>query len=182
MIKVGFIGYGSMGSVLLNEFIASKGLTPDEIIVSTGTKAELETIKAKWEQINIAGDNIEVVKNAKYIFVCVQQPELKNILDELRIYLTSLTNIISLAGVVSLHDIEEITPGKVTKITPGITAAVQSGITLVCHNKKVTKAEADFIESLFGKVSTVKILKEEDFDCDESLGSNDLRAFCAELK
>jgi pyrroline-5-carboxylate reductase len=164
MIKVGFIGYGSMGSMLLNEFITSRGLKPDEIIVSTRTKNKLTTIKEKWDQINIAQDNAEVAKKAKYIFVCVKQPEVKNVLKELKNFTTSSTHIISLAGSVSIQNIEKLTNGKVTKITPSITSEVHSGITLVCHNNKVTKEEADFIESLLSRVSAVKSLKEEDLE------------------
>lgn len=164
MIKVGLIGYGSMGSMLLNTFISSGGLTPGEIIVSTRTKTKLETIKEKCDQINIAENNLEVAKKAKYIFVCVKQPEVRNILREIKEFTTSSTHIISLAGSVSIQNIEKIINGKVTKITPSITSEVYSGITLVYHNNKVTKEEADFIESLLSKVSTVKQLKEEDFE------------------
>jgi pyrroline-5-carboxylate reductase len=164
MIKVGFIGYGSMGSMLLNEFITSRGLTPDEIIVSTRTKSKLRTVKEKWNSINIAQDNAEVAQKAKYIFICVKQPEVKNVLKEIKDFTTSATHIISLAGAVAIQNIEKLVKGKVTKITPSITSEVHSGITLVCHNDRVTPEEADFIESLLRRVSAVKSVKEEDFE------------------
>jgi pyrroline-5-carboxylate reductase len=72
VIKVGFIGYGSMGSMLVNSFISSGALTPGEIIVSTRTKSKLDLLKNQWGDIVIAGDNTEAARQAKYIFVCVK--------------------------------------------------------------------------------------------------------------
>lgn len=153
-----------MGSMLLNEFIASEGLKPSEIIVSTRTKAKLQTLKEKWNQINIAEDNREVVRSAKHIFICVKPAELKNILYDLKDNITAETHIISLAGTVLIKNIEAVTNGKVTKITPSITSEAHGGITLVCHNDKVTVDDAAFVEALLNKISTVKVLKEEEFD------------------
>jgi|GEM_PF-2407837 len=45
MVKVGLIGYGSMGRMLVRALIMSGALTPDEIIVSTRTKSKLDTLK-----------------------------------------------------------------------------------------------------------------------------------------
>ncbi|HEX3048637.1 MAG TPA: pyrroline-5-carboxylate reductase dimerization domain-containing protein [Bacillota bacterium] len=164
MIKVGFIGYGSMGSMLINEFISSGGLTPDEIIVSTRTKSKLETIKHQWNSIHIAQANIEVAQKAKYLFICVKQSEVKNILGEIKGAMTPATHLISLAGAVSIANIERFITGGVTKITPSITSEVHDGITLVCHNHRVVKEDAAFIESLLGRIGKVKIIDEANFE------------------
>lgn len=37
-MKVGFIGYGSMGSMLVNSFIEYGALKPEDIIISTRTR------------------------------------------------------------------------------------------------------------------------------------------------
>lgn len=165
MVKVGFIGYGSMGSMLLDGFITSGGINPDQIIVSTKTKSKLEIVKEKWNQINIAQDNIEVAKKAKYIFICVKPLEVKNVLSEIKDFTTPETNIISIAGFVTIKNIEElISSGKVTKLIPSITSEVREGISLVCHNSRVTKEESTFIESLLAGISKVKAIEENNFE------------------
>ncbi|HEX3045741.1 MAG TPA: pyrroline-5-carboxylate reductase dimerization domain-containing protein [Bacillota bacterium] len=171
MIKVGFIGYGSMGSMLLEGFISSGGLNPDEVIVSTRTKSKLETIKRQWDLIHIGQDNREVAQKAKYIFICVKQSEVKNILGEIKGATTPATHLISLAGSVSITNIERLITGGVTKITPSIASEVHDGITLICHNQKVTKEDAAYIESLLGRISTVKIINEADLELGIALTS-----------
>lgn len=83
-IKIGIIGYGSMGSMLLNNFILSGGAKPEEIIVSTRTKTKLKNLEEVWKGINIASDNKEVTKKAKYIFICVKPQEVKPVLEEIK--------------------------------------------------------------------------------------------------
>lgn len=51
MIKVGLIGYGSMGSMLVGSLIRSGRISPEEMIVSTATKSKLPEIKRLWGDI-----------------------------------------------------------------------------------------------------------------------------------
>ncbi len=164
MIKIGFIGYGSMGSMLMNAFIKSGRIRPDEIIVSTKTKSKLAEIKKRWENIHIAENNSEAARAAKYLFICVKPLEIKNILSEISINIEPGTHIISIAGSVSIKMIEHLTPAKVTRLIPGLTSEVLEGISLVCHSDRVTQQEADFVETLLAGISEVKKIKEEDFE------------------
>ncbi len=164
MIKIGFIGYGSMGSMLVNGFISAGKVDPSEIILSTRTKSKLDLVKTTWNGINIADDNTKVAIAAKYIFVCVKPLEVKNILMEIKEYITDETNIISIAGTVKIESIEALLNCKVTKLIPTLVSEVGEGVSLVCHSPKVSRSEAEYIESLLNKISTVKILKEEDFE------------------
>ena len=44
MITVGFIGYGSMGSMLAKGFLSSGKIRQEEMIISTKTKSKLVEI------------------------------------------------------------------------------------------------------------------------------------------
>lgn len=163
MIGIGFIGYGSMGSMLLNGFISSGKIKQNEIIVSTKTKCKLETIKAKFNKINIAQSNMEVAKKAKYIFICVEPLEVKNILGEISKFTTPETHIISIAASVAIENIEKIFNGKITRVIPSLTFEIKEGTALVCHNNKVSKDDANFTESLLSGISRIKITDEDNF-------------------
>ena len=45
MQKIGFIGYGSMGSILIRSLITSGSLKQNEIIIATRTQGKLYSIK-----------------------------------------------------------------------------------------------------------------------------------------
>ena len=171
MIKVGFIGYGSMGSMLIESFIKSGILSADEIIVSTKTKSKLAKIKTCWSNIHIAENNIEVALAAKYIFICVKPLQVKEILFEIKNGISQNTNIISIAGSVPIKYIEELTQAKVTKLIPSITSEVMEGISLICHSKSVLKEESDFIENILSGISKVMKIDEENFEFASELTS-----------
>ncbi len=160
---IGFIGYGNMGSMLVKKFIGERILKPEEIIVSTRTKSKLLGLKEIYPKINIAENNKDLAKKAKCIFICVKQPEVKGVLDEIKDSLDFDKHIISLAGAITIENIEKIFPGPISKITPTVLSEINEGITLISHNDKVREENKAFIESLFEKISKVKRIREEDF-------------------
>lgn len=162
MVKVGFIGYGSMGSMLVNSFISSGALTPDEIIVSTRTKSKLDILKNRWENIVTAADNTDAAKQAKYIFLCVKASDMKDVILEIKNCLKPGAIIISTSGAVKIGHIEELSRRKTVKLIPSITSEVLSGISLVCFGNGIAKADEEFIEMILNRISTVKIVNEAD--------------------
>lgn len=162
MLKVAFIGYGSMGSMLVSSFIRSGALSPDQIIVSTRTKGRLDQLKSRYGGIAIAGDNIEAARQADYIFLCTKAMDFKDILNEIKSCLDPSKVIISIAGAVRIEHIEELTPAKVIKLIPSITSESLAGISLLCYGERVTGDNKAFVGSILDKISTVKIVSEED--------------------
>lgn len=171
MVKVGFIGYGSMGSMLVDAFIRSRNISPEEMIVSTRTKSKLDSIKSRWGGIIAANSNAEVPQKAKYVFICVKPAEVKGVLDEIRNYISRDHVIVSIAGSIKMESIRQMIDAKITKLTPSITSEALGGISLVCHSDDVTKEESDYIEKLLSGISKVKIIKDEDFDLAAELTS-----------
>ena len=58
MFELGVIGYGSMGSMLLNGFLKAGALSEDQVIVSTRTRSKLNDIKNRLPGITIADNNL----------------------------------------------------------------------------------------------------------------------------
>jgi pyrroline-5-carboxylate reductase len=171
MSRIGFIGYGSMGRMLAQGFMKSGGVSPEDIVVSTRTKSKLKELSKQWPGIDTAFDNTEAARKSKYIFLCVKPLEIKSVLEEIRGVLTPDSVIVSIAGSVSLKNIESVTGGKVTRVIPSLTSEVLEGISLVCHNGLVSGEEAAYIETLLSGISTVKRIREEDFDLATELTS-----------
>jgi pyrroline-5-carboxylate reductase len=163
MINIGFIGFGSMGSLLVKGFINSGLVHQEQIIVTREDKNRLNEIKNVWPDINTTWSNTEIVKAAKYIFICVKPLQYKNILIEIEPYISEEKHIISIAGSVTIENIESIINCKITKVMPTIVSEVNGGIFLACHNSKVTSEDAVFIESLIENISKIKLIDEKDF-------------------
>ncbi len=62
MDNMGFIGFGSMGSMLVKGFIKSGLASQTQIVVTRKEKSRLAEIKDVWPGIGIAQEVTEVVK------------------------------------------------------------------------------------------------------------------------
>lgn len=146
----------NMGSMLVGSLIRSGRIRPEEMIVSTKTQSKLAGIQKLWTNIHVTGDNCEIARRAKYIFICVKPLQVKEILLEIKPCITPDTNIISIAGSVPIKFIEQVSGAKGTKLTPSLISEVMEGISLVCHSDAVSREERWDIETLLGGISIVK--------------------------
>jgi pyrroline-5-carboxylate reductase len=171
MKELGLIGFGSMGRMLVEGFLTSRAAASSVVVVSTRTIGKLSGLEGTWPGIEIGRNNGELAAKCKRIIICVKPQEVKPVLEEISGHLRDDTHIVSIAACVTLGDIERIHRGKVTKVIPSLTGQVHEGISLVCHNGRVNAEEAAFVEKLFGSISTVKIVREEDFEAAADLTS-----------
>jgi pyrroline-5-carboxylate reductase len=157
--KVGIIGYGSMGSMLLNGFRKSSDDT--KLFVSTRSKDGLKDLEKTG--IMVSASNAELVKECDIVFICVKPVEVKDVLDEVKDQLSQNKHIISIAGSVNISHIEKYHSGKISRVLPTLISEVGEGITLVCHNDMVMQEDSEILEILLGRFSTVKTIPENEF-------------------
>jgi pyrroline-5-carboxylate reductase len=78
-MRVGIIGYGSMGKMLLAKFSES-GIGREDLSVSNRTLEKLSDAK----DIAVITDNKGVAKRSGIVFVCVRPSDLKSVIEEIR--------------------------------------------------------------------------------------------------
>ncbi len=163
MKKFGFIGYGSMAKMLISGLIRYGNISQEQIIVTRKDKNRLEEIRTEWEQIRIAKELSDVVKESDYLFICVKPMEYIDVLKEMKAWLQPSQHIISIAGSVMIEDMERLIDCKISKLLPTVVSEVQGGIALICHNSGVDEADKRQLEDILGCLSRLRHIKEEDF-------------------
>jgi pyrroline-5-carboxylate reductase len=164
MKNIGFIGFGSMGSMLVKGFIKSGLVSQEQIYVTRKNKAKLDDVKHSWPGVNAEQSAADVVKNAKYIFLCVRPLELKEILQEIKSYAQPEQHIISIVGSVTTSILEKMVNCKISKVLPALISEVNEGISLVYHSEKVTEEDKSYVEALLRSIGKVKLIPEKDFE------------------
>ena len=56
-MKVGFIGTGSMGSILIEALIVSKALNPEQILAANRSRDKVLKLADRFPAIQVASDN-----------------------------------------------------------------------------------------------------------------------------
>ena len=165
--KIGVIGYGSMGSMLLNGFINSK--ITKELFVSNRSKEKILFLEN--EGVIICSSNSELADNCDIIFLCVKPLEIKDVLLEIKSKLNDTKHIICIAGSLKVINLEKIISCKITRIMPTVISEINEGITLVYHNARVSENDKIIIENLLRPFSELKNTPEKEFSIISELTS-----------
>lgn len=163
MKKIGFIGYGSMGKMLAEKLVECGALTPEQITVTRRDVTRLEEAKSTLPGIQTTESITELTNTCKCIFICVKPVEFKEVLEQMKPHMSHEKHIISIAGTVSIQNIESMIKCKITKMIPTLLTEVNKGITLVCHNGLVTADDAAFVEELIQKIGKIRTIPEAVF-------------------
>jgi pyrroline-5-carboxylate reductase len=171
MSRIGFIGYGSMGSMLVNGFLRAGALQAASVFVSTRTKQKLTGLLQQWPGLNPAESNAQLATQCSVIFICVRPVEVRGVLNEIAEFCNGGTHIISIAGRVLIRHIKKTIPCKISRVIPSLTSEVNEGVSLVCHSEDVDSDSAIKIEKLLGTIGGVKRLREQDIEIASELTS-----------
>ncbi|MCI5737678.1 MAG: pyrroline-5-carboxylate reductase dimerization domain-containing protein [Methanobrevibacter ruminantium] len=169
-MKIGVIGYGNMGSMIVNNILKLNLLLDDEeLIVSNRHLNKFESLIEEYpeENLSITSDNKEVATQCQKILISVKTPQFKEIIEEIKPFLNESTHIIYTCSGLNFNHIKQYFDGKLSLVIPTLASTVTSnnsisslarrkGVTLVKHNSKVELQERLFVEDLFNEFSYVR--------------------------
>jgi len=152
-MKIGFIGTGSMGRILIEAFIHSGALEAGQIIASNRTFSKAELLAAKYPGLESVRSNIQVALDADWIFICVKPAEYKKVLDEIGSVLLPSQIVVSITSAVLLRHLETHLPCKIAKVIPSITNFVLSGATLCMYSSRMEQDDILELKKLLCHIS-----------------------------
>ena len=155
MNKIGFIGGGKMATAIMNGIISSNYCKSENIFVSDKNEKALALLKEK-NNVNTTLDNKEVVKNCNIILFAVKPFVLRDVLNEIKPYITENHLVLSIAAGISINTIEEML-GKVPviRIMPNTPALVNSGMSAVCKGTYANDNHKSIALDIFKSVGEV---------------------------
>ncbi len=130
-MKIGFIGTGSMGSMLIDTLLEAKTIKEEDIVIINRTIEKAIKLKEIYPAIHIASDIEELTRQCRWIFICVKPKDIPSFTPTVIPYLSREHVMISITSPVSIHHLEELFPCKVARIIPSILNRAQSGSTLL---------------------------------------------------
>ena len=150
-MRVGIIGYGSMGKMLLWKFSENAGIKKKDLLVSNRTKEKLEEAR----KIARIVENREAAKKADILFICVHPADIRPVLEEVRDVLDPDALLVSLNGSISFDSIHQVVNQRTAKVIPSLTAEIGRSQTLVCYDPQVGEEDKTALSNLlqcFGDV------------------------------
>lgn len=152
-MKVGFIGTGSMGSLLIDAFIQSGALLPEQIRVSNRSPEKPLQLAKRHPGLTVCSCNTETASQSDLLFLCIKPLEFKAVIGEIKDRLETRQIAISITSPVQLIHLESSLPCKVAKIIPSITNITGGGASLCMYGSRIKEEDRQLIESLLSYIS-----------------------------
>lgn len=152
-MKVGFIGTGSMGSLLIDAFIQSGALLPEQIRVSNRSPEKPLQLAKRHPGLTVCNCNTETASQSDLLFLCIKPLEFKAVIGEIKDRLDPRQIAISITSPVQLIHLESSLPCKVAKIIPSITNITGGGASLCMYGSRIKEEDRQLIESLLSYIS-----------------------------
>ena len=164
-MKIGIIGYGSMGRMLVEKLSVNK---ETKLFVYNRSPEKLKNLPS---EINICSSNSDLASKVDIVIMCVRPFDIKLVLSEIADSVRADTLIVSLNGSVSFASMEKIINHKMAKVIPSLTAEIGKSQTLVCFNEKTSEDDKINLESLFKCMGDVILLPENEMGMGSELVS-----------
>jgi pyrroline-5-carboxylate reductase len=163
--KVGIIGGGKMGGVLVQGMISRGIRTAADIIVADIDRKRLEELQKTYGAI-VTEDGKEAVKKAEIVILAVKPQNMAELLDTLSGVITPSKLIISIVAGIPIQFIEDrLKKGvRIIRTMPNTPALVGEGITALAAGQTVQDVDMHTARQIFDAVGLTVVVKEELMD------------------
>lgn len=159
-VRVGFIGMGNMGQMLVTALVRSGALKPGEVVISNRTPEKLKQVVSHVPGLQQAFTNREVARQCRTIFLCVKPGETAAILDETGPYITEAHLLVVITNTIDLAMVEGRVPARVAKVIPSVVQNVGKGASLLCFGARCTPEDRAMLIQLFESISRPYVIEE----------------------
>lgn len=167
---IGIIGTGSMGCMLIRSFIRSGAVVPHRIIAANRTPEACSAIATETGVVE-AENNRALTKEADIIILCVRQPDVAAVIQEIADLLTDDTLLISVASDVSVSELGALTTAHIVRVMPSVTSEQLKGVSLIVFSESATPIDRQEVLSLFGAIGTPVVIPEQEMEAYTTLTS-----------
>lgn len=160
-MKIGIIGTGNMGTILVEALIDGKAVSPSSMVITNRTKTKAMLLKDKYENIRVGDNAAEVASQSDLVFICVKPLEVYKVLKEINPHMNSRKCIISITSPVDTNKLEDKTSCSVIRVIPSITNRALAGVSLLTFGENCSENWKTKVESLFVKISVPVRIEEK---------------------
>ncbi|MGC8964091.1 MAG: pyrroline-5-carboxylate reductase [Brevinematia bacterium] len=166
MKRIGFIGFGNMGSALALGIVRSGLVSSSNIFAYDKDISKLD--KAKLEGLNVCNDSLDILNNADYIILAVKPKDLVDSLKPFKnfkdIKLLKEKVIVSILAGTSVKMISDALGFDIpiVRVMPNTPALIGEGAFGIFFNSLVSEEDKSFIKKIFDSLGKSIVVDKED--------------------
>lgn len=153
-MKIGMIGTGNMGRILIEAFVEGRAVSPSSMIITNRTISKAMAIRKQFSEIQVTKEITEVASLADLIFICVKPHDILQVLLQLKPVLSEEKCLVSITSPINTEQLEACVPCSVARVIPSITNRALSGVTLLTYGANCDKRWKMILNCLLNPIST----------------------------
>ena len=164
-VKVAVLGAGKMGGILLQGFLKSHLLAPEQV-VATVQHAERATALSAQFGVEVGTDNAAAAAWADVILLGVKPVQVPALVAAIMPELTPAKMLVSFAASVTTAAIEEAAGCElaVVRAMPNTPALISAGVTAVCPGRFCSAEQLGVAQKIFATVGRTVVVDEKHMD------------------
>jgi pyrroline-5-carboxylate reductase len=171
--RVAVLGAGKMGGILLQAFLKSKVLEPEQIMATVEHADRAGQLSAQWG-VDVSTDNVAAAEAADLILIGVKPITVPELVRQIRPVLTKKKLLISIAASVRTTAIEQAADMEigVVRAMPNTPSMLGAGIAALNRGKYATQEQLDLASFLFTTVGRTVVVEEKHMDAVTGLSAS----------
>jgi competence protein ComER len=161
--RIGIIGTGRLGGMLIRGFINKKAVSPDSVYIFNRSAEKAQKFKTEFPGINLAKSSKEVAEQADWLFICVKPLDLPALLQEIGTKVPKGKLFISTLLSPPLKELDRLLEGGIVRIYPSVTQSTGHGVTLAAFGRQVAEEEKNELIALLDHIGKTFTVPEEHF-------------------
>jgi pyrroline-5-carboxylate reductase len=172
-LKVAVLGAGKMGGILLQAFLKSKVLEPEQLLATVGHADRAGQLSAQWG-VDVSTDNVTAAAEADLILIGVKPIQVPDLIKEIRPSLTPKKLLISIAASVRTTAIEQAAGMNigVVRAMPNTPSMLGAGIAALNRGQFATPEQLDLAAFLFTTIGRTVVVEEKHMDAVTGLSAS----------
>lgn len=171
-MKIGFIGAGNMGRAIIDGWLKTKAVAPDDLLIHSAHAAGYEPY-AQANGLHALASNQAVAEAADVIVLAIKPDITLDVLKAIKPAITAGKWVITMVSGLSLADYEAAV-GKlpILRIMPNVNVAIGAGMTALIGNDSLTAEQYAAGQGLFNAIGETSEIAEQDFSTFSALAGS----------
>lgn len=164
-LRVAILGTGKMGGILLQAFLKSNLVSPDQIFATVHHPERAMALSAQYG-VEVTSDNLAAAEHADVILLGVKPIQVPGVIEQIKPALSAKKVLLSFAASVTTRSIEDEAGCElgVIRAMPNTPAMLAAGITALCPGRFASGEQMIVAQRIFQTVGRTVVVDEKHMD------------------
>lgn len=153
-MKLGVIGTGNMGRILIEAMLDGNVISPEQLLIHNRGMDKALHLKEVYTNICVKSTLLDIAEESDLIFLCIKPHDILAISKQISPYIKSNKCVVSITSPITPNQLESYYSCSVIRVIPSITNRALTGVSLFSFGNNCKQEWKDNVWNIFQKISS----------------------------